>query len=203
MASCASCLTCAVRTAHQPSGCRNTIGVFGLRCSSHGKIPQANNCPRLVCSSYAATPSWLRRGGDLRRRFLGFAVSRPALFGGFPYGLQPGRRELPLLGLRRCCGLRLLLFLRRPSRPLRGGDPGAASFADRAALLRTRVIRSGCRGDQGLWPARTALTELRFDVGYLRRDSVELALIADDGHLQQGVVLWLCLSWHIGSPIEH
>jgi hypothetical protein len=61
--------------------------------------------------------------------------------------------------------LRLLLFLRRPSRSLCGGDPGATSLADRATLLWTRVIRSGCRG---LGPARTALTELRLDIGYLR-----------------------------------
>jgi hypothetical protein len=61
--------------------------------------------------------------------------------------------------------LGLLLFLRRPSGSLSGGDPGAASLAYRAALLWTRVIRSGCRG---LGPAWTALTELRFDIGYRR-----------------------------------
>src|ERR1017187_3951760 len=107
-------------------------------------------------------------GGSLRRHFMGFAISRPALFRGFPYGLQPRRRELPFLGLRRLGRLRLLLFLRRPPRSLRGGDPGAARLADRAALLRTRVIRSGRRGCRGLWPARTALTELRLDISDLR-----------------------------------
>src|ERR1017187_8435125 len=107
-------------------------------------------------------------GAGLRRSILGFAVSRPPLLRGFPYRLQTGSRELPFLGLRRCCGLRLLLLLRRPSRPLCGGDPGAARLADRAALLRTRMIRSGRRGYRGLWPAWTGLTELRFDIGDLR-----------------------------------
>src|ERR1035438_7848700 len=130
---------------------------------------------------------------------MGLAVSCPAFLRGFPYGLQPCRRQPPFLGLHRCCGLRLLLFLRRPSRSLCGSNPGAARLADRAALLRTRVIRSGRRGYRSFWPARTALPELRFDIGYLRRDSFELALIADDGHLQHGAVyLWLCVSWHIG-----
>jgi hypothetical protein len=93
--------------------------------------------------------------------------------------------------------LGLLLFLRRPPRSLCGGDPGAARFAYRAALLRTRVIRSGRRGFR---PARTALTELRFDIGYLRRDLFNFALITDDGHLQDAAVYsWLCLSWHFGS----
>jgi hypothetical protein len=60
------------------------------------------------------------------------------------------------------------------------------------------MIRAGCRG---LWPAWTALTELRFDVGHLRRELFELATITNDGHLQDGMVyFWLCLSWHI-SPL--
>src|ERR1022692_56686 len=135
---------------------------------------------------------------------LSLVKRRPTLLRGFPYGPQTRRRQLPLLGLRRCHGLRLLLFLRRPSRSLGGGDPSATRFADRATLLRTRVIRSsrGRRGYRGLWPARTALPELLFDIGYLRGDLFDLALIPDDGHLQDGAVyFWLCLSWHFGSPI--
>jgi hypothetical protein len=54
------------------------------------------------------------------------------------------------------------------------------------------MIRSGCRG------FRTGLTELHFDVGDPCFNPVDLALIADDGHFQQGLVFWLCLSWHIG-----
>src|ERR1019366_9237396 len=138
------------------------------------------------------------RAPSLRRPFLGLAISRPALLRGFPNRLQPGRRQLALLGLRRLNRLRLLLFQRRPSRSLCGGDPGATRLAHRAALLRSRVLRFGCRGYRGFWPARTALPELRFDVGYLRRDRFESALIPDDGHLQQGVVFGLCVSWHIG-----
>src|ERR1017187_2615735 len=117
---------------------------------------------------------WCGRAPGLRRRFAGLAVSRPTLLRVFSYGSQTGRREFPLLRPRR---LGLLLFLRRPSCPLCGGDPGAASLAYRAALLWTRVIRSGCRG---LWPAWTALTELRFDIGYLRLDPFELVPITND-----------------------
>jgi hypothetical protein len=62
----------------------------------------------------------------------------------------------------------MLLFQRRPPGSLRGGDPGAAGLADRAALLRTRVIRPGRRGYCGFWAARTDLAELRFDISYLR-----------------------------------
>jgi hypothetical protein len=47
---------------------------------------------------------------------------------------------------------------------LRGGNSGAAGFADRSLLL-WRLILRGCRS---LWPAWTALSELRFDVGYVR-----------------------------------
>jgi hypothetical protein len=126
--------------------------------------------------------------------FVCFAVSRPTLLGGFSYGSQTGRRHLPFLGHYR---LSLLLLLRGPSGPLRGGDSGAASFTYSAALRWTHVIRVGCHG---LWPAWTALTELRFDVGYFGRQLFELALITNEGHLQDGVVcFWLCLSGHFGS----
>src|ERR1039457_1914881 len=97
----------------------------------------------------ADEPRNLRAAG-LRRSFLGFAVSRPPLLRGFPYGFQTGRRHLPLLGLW-LGRLRLSLFQRRPSRSLCGGDPGAAGLADCAALLRTHVIRFGRGGYRGLW----------------------------------------------------
>jgi len=68
----------------------------------------------------------------LRRRFMSFAVSRPTLLRGFPYGFQSGRRYLPFLGLHRLRRFGLLRFQRRPPGSLRGGDPGAARLADRA-----------------------------------------------------------------------
>ena len=133
------------------------------------------------------------RAWRLRGRFVGFAVSCPTLLRSFSYSSQTGRRHFPFLSLDR---VRLLLLLCRPSRPLCGGDPGTAGFAYRAALLWTRVIRDGCSRP---WPARAALTELRFDVGYLRRELFELVLITNDGHLQDGgIYCWPCLSWHSG-----
>src|ERR1039458_2129189 len=69
--------------------------------------------------SAAFLPRWTW-GSVLRRRALGFAVSLPTLLRSFPYGFQTGRRQPPLLGLRRFCWLGrfgLLFLLRRPSRP--------------------------------------------------------------------------------------
>jgi hypothetical protein len=146
-----------------------------------------------------ALKRWWREapGVNSSPSLLGLAISRPSLLCGFPNGFQPRCRHSPLLGLRRCGRLRLLLFLRRPPRSLCGGDPGAARFAHRAALRRSHGFRCGrgcwC-GSRGLWPARTALPELRFDLGYLRGNPAQLALIPDDGHLQDGVVYL----WHIG-----
>src|ERR1039457_7450168 len=68
---------------------------------------------------------------------LGLAISRPSLLCGFPNGFQPRCRHSPLLGLRRCGRLRLLLFLRRPPRSLCGGDPGAARSEEHTSELQS------------------------------------------------------------------
>jgi hypothetical protein len=82
------------------------------------------------------------------------------------------------------------------SRPLCSGDPGAAGLAHRAALLWIRVIGSGCRGLCLTW---TALTESRFDIGYLRRDAFELTLITDDGISRMVLSTFGCACLGIGS----
>ncbi len=135
--------------------------------SSRGRCRRPVPAPAARCPS-PAPPACGWPTCRLRRSVAGLAVSRPTPLGGFSYRLQPCRRQLPFLGLRRLGWLRLLLFLRRPSRLLRGGDPGAGRLAHRAALLWTRAICSGRPRYRGFWLAWTALAELRFDAGYLR-----------------------------------
>jgi hypothetical protein len=58
------------------------------------------------------------------------------------------------------------------------------------AFLGTHLSRCGYRscGGRGLRPAWTTLAELRFDSGYLHGNRFKLASIADEGHLEDGVV---------------
>jgi len=83
-----------------------------------------------------------------------------------------------------------LLSLRSPSGSLCSGDSGAAGAAHGAAFLGTHLSRCGYRscGGRGLRPAWTTLAELRFDSGYLHGNRFKLASIADEGHLEDGVV---------------
>jgi len=127
-------------------------------------------------------PSLLASG--LRRGFVGLAVSRPTPLRGFSDGSQTCRRHLPFFVLRRCW-LRLLPLLRCPSRPLSGGDPGAAGCTHPSALLRTRRFRSGCFS---LWPARSSLPQLGSNRRKRRCDSCLLCFVSDQSHLKNAPI---------------
>ena len=75
------------------------------------------------------------------------------------------------------------------------GGPALLSLRRLAGVARRRPSKghsSHSSGGDKLLP----------DNGDLRIDLVDLALIADDGHLKHGVVFWLCLSCHISSPLR-
>jgi hypothetical protein len=132
-------------------------------------------------------------GAGLRRSFLGLVKGRPTFRRGFPNGLQTRRRPLPLLGLGRWGWLRLLLLLRRPPRPLRSRDPGAARFADRAALLRSSVSKLAgvIAGSQTVvqYPGR------RFDTLSISVGMRRLMGMASIGFHKPPDIVWRRVAW--------